>query len=120
MPWTYSQTTGILKDPEGNVATRDGYSGGGLGRNNQAMENVSNVGPIPRGSYRIGSSHHSAHTGPVTMDLSPSAATNTFGRSAFLIHGDNLSHTASHGCVILRRDVRERISASTDRTLVVQ
>jgi len=54
------------------------------------------------------------------MDLSPSAATNTFGRSAFLIHGDNLSHTASHGCVILRRDVRERISASTDRTLVVQ
>jgi hypothetical protein len=120
MPWIYSQTTGVLTDPDGNIAASDGYSGAGRGRNNQSMENVANVGPIPRGSYRIGTAHHSAHTGPVSMALSPVAATHTFGRSAFRIHGDNLSHTASHGCVILNRSVRERINASTDRTLVVQ
>ena len=120
MPWTYSQTTGVLTDPSGNVAASNGYSGAGRGRNNQSMENVANTGPIPRGSYRIGDAHHSAHTGPVSMNLSPAGATNTFGRSAFRIHGDNLSHTASQGCVILGRDVRERINGSTDRTLIVQ
>lgn len=120
MPWTYRQTTGVLTDPNGNIAASNGYSGAGRGRNNQAMERAANVGPIPRGSYRIGGAHMSSHTGPVSMNLSPTGATNTYGRSAFLIHGDNVTHTASQGCVILSRDVREQINNSTDRTLVVQ
>jgi hypothetical protein len=54
------------------------------------------------------------------MDLAPAVGTDTFGRSAFLIHGDNLTHTASHGCIILRREVRVQINQSTDRELIVQ
>lgn len=120
MPWTYNQRTGTLTAPDGQVAATDGYSGAGQGRNNPGMENQPNVGPIPRGSYRIRSARHSAHTGPVSMDLAPNVGTDTYGRSAFLIHGDNLTHTASHGCIILRRDVRVQINQSTDRELIVQ
>lgn len=119
MPWTYFQSTGVMQDPEGNpIAT--GYSGFGDGRNNTAMEQVPNIGPIPRGSYRVGHARISTHTGPVSMDLMPIAATQTFGRSGFLVHGDNLSHTASHGCIILARAVREKIDRSTDRELTVK
>ncbi|MFM0738160.1 DUF2778 domain-containing protein [Paraburkholderia xenovorans] len=120
MPWTYNQRTGALTAPDGQVTATDGYSGAGQGRNNPAMERERNVGPIPRGNYRIGSARHSVRTGAVSMDLAPNVTTNTFGRSAFLIHGDNLTHTASHGCIILRRDVREQINGSTDRELIVQ
>jgi hypothetical protein len=120
MPWTYNQTTGSLRDPQGQVVAEDGYSGAGQARNNSTMEQMSNVGPIPRGRYRIGNARHSVHTGAVSMDLRPQTGTNTFGRSAFLIHGDNISHTASNGCIILRRNIREQINSSTDREIVVQ
>jgi hypothetical protein len=120
MPWTYNQRTGTLTAPDGQLTATDGYSGAGQGRNNPAMESEANVGPIPRGIYQIRSARHSVHTGPVSMDLAPGTGTHTFGRSAFLIHGDNLTHTASHGCIILRREVREQINGSTDRELIVQ
>jgi hypothetical protein len=43
------------------------------------------------------------------------------GRSSFLIHGDNSlgNHTASHGCIILSRMVREKMRASGDMDLEV-
>ncbi|BCQ27646.1 DUF2778 domain-containing protein (plasmid) [Caballeronia sp. NK8] len=120
MPWTYNRTDGTLTDPQGNVVARNGYSGAGEGRNNPAMEDVQNVGPIPQGSYAIAHARHSTRTGPVSMDLAPEVGTHTFGRSAFMIHGDNLSHTASHGCIILPRSTRTQIEESADRRLVVQ
>jgi hypothetical protein len=44
-----------------------------------------------------------------------------FGRDGFLIHGDNsaMNHTASEGCIILTRDIRQRISDSGDTQLTV-
>jgi hypothetical protein len=54
------------------------------------------------------------------MDLTPHAGTNTFGRSAFMIHGDTISHPASRGCIVLRRSIREQINSGIDRELVVQ
>lgn len=119
MPWTYSQSTGVLRDPQEQIVAT-GYSGSGAGRNNSALEHQRNVGPIPRGAYRIGIARHSVRTGPVSLDLMPDAATQTFGRSAFLAHGDNLSHTASHGCIVIPRHAREQIAGSVDRQLIVQ
>ncbi|MGA7777847.1 MAG: tlde1 domain-containing protein [Paraburkholderia sp.] len=120
MPWTYNRTTGTLTNPEGLTIANDGYSGAGQGRNNPSMQNVQNIGPIPDGSYRVGNARHSTRTGAVSMDLAPEVGTDTHGRSAFMIHGDNISHTASHGCIILRRAVREQINQSTDRRLIVR
>jgi hypothetical protein len=118
MPWTYSQGTGKLFDPTGaHVAT--GYSGKGIGKNNCDMQHVKNVGPIPRGTYTIASPYNSKKVGPFALPLKPDPKNVMHGRSAFLIHGDNSSGTASEGCIILGRMMRDKIAYSTDRVLKV-
>lgn len=108
--WTYSQNTGDLLDPKGNkVGT--GYSGNGPGLNNPAMESVADVGPIPKGNYSIGPPYVHPTEGPYVMNLIPMLGTDTLGRSAFHIHGDNIKmdHSASKGCIILNHYLREYI-----------
>jgi hypothetical protein len=53
------------------------------------------------------------------MPLTPSG--DTFGRSDFFIHGDNaqLNHSASDGCIILVREIRQQIVDSLDSDLQV-
>jgi len=65
--------------------------------------------------------HNSPHTGPFTIVLLPTPGTDTLGRDAFRIHGDNSlgNRSASHGCIILRREVREHMWSSGDHELVV-
>jgi len=115
--WTYFQKTGELAD-EGGEIVATGYSGHGEGRNNPAMEGVKDVGPIPAGSYAIGSVRDTETHGPVVMPLAHLAG-DTFGREGFLIHGDNTRHDASQGCIILPRTVRQAIAESADRMLKV-
>ena len=116
--WTYSQGTGALLDPSGRkVAT--GYSGKGQGKNNCDMQHVRGVGPIPQGLWVIGKPHDSKAVGPFAMRLVPVPGTETFNRTAFLIHGDNRDGTASEGCIILPRRIRNLIWDSGDRKLKV-
>jgi hypothetical protein len=101
--WTYQQTTGFILNPDGeHVFT--GYSGAGhvaaTGRNNPDMQDVVATGPIPQGTYSIGPPYFNPKTGPTTMNLDPLPGTNTFGRSAFRIHGNNATDDASEGCII--------------------
>ena len=116
--WTYSQGTGKLFDPDGvHIAT--GYSGKGRGKNNCALQHVKNVGPIPQGIYTIGQAYNSAKVGPFALQLTPDPSNDMGGRSAFLIHGDNRTGTASEGCIILGRMVRDRLNYSAERLLKV-
>jgi hypothetical protein len=80
---------------------------------------VRNTGPIPKGSYSIGNAFRHPKKGPVVMRLTPSGTQNMFGRSGFLIHGNNVRNDASQGCIILSRPIRSQISASSDRDLTV-
>jgi len=48
-----------------------------------------------------GEPYHHPKLGPFTINLIPCDGTNTFGRSAFRIHGDNKTHNASEGCLVL-------------------
>ena len=117
--WTYNQATGVLsKDGE---AVGNGYSGFGEGKNNPEMQQVEDIGPIPKGTYEIGSPHDTASHGPFVMALSPAPGTEMFGRNGFLIHGDSIADpgTASHGCIILARNVRDTIAASGDDQIEV-
>jgi hypothetical protein len=98
------------------VAT--GYSGAGTGRNNPAEQAVPNIGPIPQGRYRIGPPFDAVKQGECTMRLTP-VGHDALGRTGFLIHGDNLTHDASTGCVILPPEIRDRIAASQDHDLEV-
>ncbi len=96
-----------------------GYSGTRAGRNNPAMQNVENVGPLPQGVWKIGPAHFDGDLGPCVMDLTPGAGTDTFGRSLFRIHGNNVADDASHGCIIMGPAVRQEIAKSGDTDLTV-
>src|SRR4051812_45835473 len=117
MTWIYEQDSGDLYYDDEFVGT--GYSGAGKtrseGRNNSHLQNIKKVGPIPQGKWTIGKPRKSPKVGPVAMDLKPASGTNTFGRSAFMIHGDNKASNASEGCVILARSLREMVAQSGDR-----
>lgn len=118
--WTYAQETGELQQDGKHVAT--GYSGAGHGKNNPDMQEVHNLGPIPQGDWTIvGPPVNTADHGPYVLTLKPAADTPTFGRSGFLMHGDSKESpgSASHGCVILPRSVREQVWKSGDHDLEV-
>ena len=59
--------------------------------------------------------------GPFVLRLTPAPTNEMFGRDGFLIHGDSIEHpgSASHGCIILPRAIREAIAKSDDDTLHV-
>lgn len=108
--WTYSQSTGVLSDGE---PCGKGYSGRESGLNNPKLEMVHNLGPIPKGIWEIGMWFDDPHLGPCVAALRP-VSQETYGRGGFFIHGDNtgMNHTASDGCIILARYLRQEIKAS--------
>lgn len=118
-PWVYVQSTGELRRPDGTMCGI-GYAGRGEGRNNPAMQDVKNVGPLPCGLYRIGNPvlRHPM-LGPVAMPLTPAYESQMFGRSHFWIHGDNAQHDASEGCIILDRNCRVAIGHTPGQWLKV-
>jgi hypothetical protein len=118
--WTYQQSTGQLRKDGALVGT--GYSGHGDGVNNPAAQNEQRIGPIPQGVYRIGAPLDPPdHLGPLAMPLTAQPGTETFGRSAFFMHGDNSqgNESASEGCIIMARLIRQTVAASPDRDLTV-
>jgi hypothetical protein len=115
--WKYVQSSGDLFKDADYIET--GYSGANPeGKNQPDKECQKNVGPIPRGWYRI--------LGPkdkptaVTLPLKPDDPDHCRPRrTGFLIHGDNETGTASRGCIILSRRTREKIRDSGDVRLQV-
>lgn len=119
--WRYTQSTGAL-DHDG-VPVGVGYSGHGPGVNNPVLQAVHDVGPIPCGLWHIGAPIDTTTHGPFVLPLTPMEGTETFGRSGFLMHGDEVAHAgeqlASLGCIILARAIREQVAASGDDVLEV-
>lgn len=124
MSWKWDQSAGELTRA-GQLVSR-GYSGNGRGKNNPSMQAAQGVGPIPAGKWKITELYDSANVGKYALKLfavddklddthSPT------GRGAFRIHGDSIKNpgTASHGCIILPRPIREMIWKSGDRDLEV-
>lgn len=123
MPWHYQQSNGWL-DKDGILVSKKCYSGLGEGLNNPAKEAVPDVGPIPQGEWTIsGPPFDDPAHGPYVLRLYPKVGMQTFNRSGFLIHGDEVAHAgehlASHGCIIADRVTRERIYQSGDTQLFV-
>ena len=117
MTWRYDQSSGSLDHDGTPVGT--GYSGMGVYRNDPTAEDRPNEGPIPRGTYTIGEPHDTQTHGPFVMRLTPDPSDDMHGRAGFLIHGDNQTHTASQGCIILARPIREQVWQSGDTELEV-
>jgi RHS repeat-associated protein len=126
---TYSQSTGLLQckdDGTGQqVVNHHGWSGMGPGYangyNNPAMQCVAFAGPLPAGSYTIGTHQPFPGRAPPTLPLTPSPSNNMCGRKNFWIHGANLQTplTSSEGCIIMPPPVRNAINNSGGGTLTV-
>lgn len=118
--WIYQQSTGKILDPDGAVIGY-GYSGKGIHKNNPEAQSQHDEGPIPEGYYTIGDPHNTVTHGPFVLPLNPDPQNKMFGRSGFLIHGDSVTHpgTASLGCIIAARYIREDIAKSPVKLLGV-
>ncbi|SHG71340.1 RHS repeat-associated core domain-containing protein [Fibrobacter sp. UWCM] len=132
--WEYAQNSGKLTYIDDKTGVRTlkaiGYAGKGLGKNNanwdniRGGKNIPNSGPLPAGKYTFGPMIENYITSrgvslPFTMQLIPDPENEMFGRSGFLAHGDNSTHTASDGCLIFDRAMRKAIDESGDRALQV-
>jgi RHS repeat-associated protein len=126
LAWYYQQSSGILSyQPPDSLGggppqqVSQGYSGNGDGLNNPAAQGEPFTGPIPQGTYNIGDPTNTV--GPLTLPLTPTGDTNTYGRNNFRIHGDNSCqcYSGSEGCIILPRPARQKIVDSGDPTLIV-
>lgn len=98
-----------------------GYSGQPDCKNDPDKCALHDRGPIPPGLYTIEPPRDTETHGPYVLPLTPNEKNEMYGRSGFLIHGDSVSHpgSASHGCIILPRVVREAIHKSADINLEV-
>ena len=123
--WEYAQSTGKLTYVSDATGKRyeigTGYSGKGEGLNNPLRAFRKNEGPIPQGDWKISEAFKHKSKGSVVMKLSSAASEQAYGRSEFLIHGDNdaMNKTASEGCIILDKSIRDRIAKSKDKNLKV-
>jgi len=118
--WTYSQKSGIIY--KNCLPVGVGYSGSSYGLNNPEKQHVQKIGPIPRGVWKIISWYDKTDKfGPIVARLEPSNKEMALGRSGFLIHGDNSKgdKSASSGCIILNRNLREAIKNSKETEIAV-
>ncbi len=119
--WVWSQRAGQMFRDDGELVGT-GYSGHADGKNSPDHQATRGVGPIPRGRWRITEMipRYGTH-GPFVLRLQPEPGTETWGRAGFLIHGDSVAApgTASLGCIVLPRPVREALWRSGDRSLTV-
>jgi len=109
---TLSRDTALLSDT--------GHSGNGDGLNNPDAQCQHNVGPLPRGLYKIGPWQTHPRLGPLSAPLIPQPdAQGSFnwlcGRGGFWLHGPELSD----GCVVQLHDIRLALSTAGDQFLEV-
>lgn len=115
----YHQADGRIERNAYLVGT--GYSGFGDGLNNGDMEAVPDVGPIPRGMWKI-IRWDDVHgdKGPCVAVLEP-VGHDAHGRSDFLMHGmrEGDQHDSSKGCICAGPTIRHVLRDSGDTDLEV-
>ena len=112
MTWLYVVSKGQLWRPDGSLLVSGCYAGNIPGMNQPNAEHIRGHGPLPAGMYLM--DKFDDHKGPYTVTLDPDRWNRMFGRSAFLMHGDNreLDHTASDGCIVAPHSARQEICES--------
>lgn len=116
---TYSQSFHTLRR-DGVILSTTGHSGNGEGLNDPDKQCIHNVGPLPRGRYKIGKWINHPHLGPLSAPLIPQTDGSgslawLCGRGGFWIHGPDFSE----GCVVQIHDIRLALSNAGDEFLDV-
>ena len=120
----YHITTGLLTGllaADGTQLDASGYSGHPPHVNDVGAQGLHAQGPIPAGTWKLGEPADHPNLGPLAIPLEPADGTDTFGRDGFFIHGDSIEHPgfASHGCIVLPRDVRQAVASSGETFIEV-
>ena len=117
--WIYSQTSGKLWNDAGECIGV-GYSGFEEGKNNPRLQDVVNLGPIPRGLYHITQLYHSKKVGRNSLKLAP-VGHDALKRTNLVMHGDSVTRPgyASKGCVVQKLTPRLTVWRSSDHLLKV-
>lgn len=129
----YEQSSGrlLLEDIDGGAALLARcYSGAPGFVNDPDAQGEVGRGPIPRGLWLVGRAVRHSTLGPAAIPLLPATATETgqvaagttrLGRSGFYIHGDNdkRNQSASRGCIVCPRVIRDVIIGLGIKRLVV-
>jgi hypothetical protein len=134
MSITFKITTGtITNDEDSTVLTSSAYAGNDSripqnpnrihGKNNPNMCSVHFIGPLPPGKYNIGSFENHPVVGENSAQLTQISG-NTFGRSAFFIHGQEAPNGSnylqeSEGCIVVPHNDRLKIAALAPKILTV-
>lgn len=116
--FTYEISTGelLLQQVQGNEFYGTGYSGRGFARNKPHYCYLQGQGPIPKGWYTLEGPFNNYvndqghHLGNIVFRLVPDKDNQMFGRSGFLIHGDNTKHDASEGCIVQGPGIRQHVA----------
>jgi len=112
----YCQRTGRLDHRRDSVWHRvaSGYAGAGLGVNTPRLEHIRALGPLPKGVYKMAVVDHHRFAAPCIALAQEEGE--TYGRSAFYIHGDNrhLNRTASSGCIVIPLLARRELARLMD------
>jgi len=112
----YCQRTGRLDHLRDGAWHRvgSGYAGAGLGVNTPRLEHIRALGPLPKGVYKMAVVDHHRFAAPCIALAQEEGE--TYGRSAFYIHGDNrkLNRTASTGCIVLPLLARRELARLMD------
>jgi len=111
MNLNFSQLTGTITQDDGRVVAV-GWSGCGDGKRNPEMQGVVDVGPLPRGVYKVGGWGDHPPLGQNSTPLTQISG-ESYGRDSFYIHGTSLDHPGqeSHGCVVVPHGMRLMIQA---------
>ena len=98
-----------------------GYAGRGVGLNSPGASGIAGLGPLPGGEYDVGRPVDHPRLGPLAFPVVPRLGNMMFGRSGFMIHGDNRKgdRSASSGCIILDRPHREALLEFGVKSLLV-
>lgn len=119
MPWTYSQSRGRVTHTASGF---DAYSGRHAGLNQPLMQMFKDIGPIPRGRYKMMQPYDSTNLGAYVIRLTPFPCNEMFGRRDFTMHSERImgpAGEASHESIVIACQARHAMWKSGDRELVV-
>ena len=119
----WSQSKGQMTDDDGH-AIATGWAGNNKnpkwnprktpGKNCTAYEDMHNIGPLPRGLYKVGQWGPHPELGELSATLTQIDG-ETFGRDSFYIHGPDKDPEfygeESRGCIVLPHDQRLKVAA---------
>lgn len=116
--FTYEITTGelLLQQVQGDEFMGTGYSGMGFARNKPAYCYLVAQGPIPKGWYTMTGpfdnyvNDEKHHLGSIVFKLAPDKDNQMFGRTGFLLHGNNRTNDASRGCIVMGPGIRSHVA----------